>query len=250
MITVLKTKIEDAKKKQEDYEKQNINTILERVSKKQVLIADHTHFSTEKALLSSQFSELTQRFEALLNQVKNQKEGFENLKKQEKNNVQSQFLSFKENLNNDYQNGVKKLKEEHLERLEAAKDFLEENRKTVSTLLNKKIELKHKRYYDAEIEDKKAEITELKNLKKQYENQILHFKRQVESIEVQFASEEKSNNLDFEREAKKRKETIERIRLEITAIDFKIENSKDSLFGWLNENYSDWEKTIGKVIAE
>jgi hypothetical protein len=249
-ITVLKTKIEDAKKKQEDYEKQNINTILERVSKKQVLIANQTHFTTEKTLLSSQFSELTQRFEALLNQVKNQKEGFENLKKQEKNAIQFQFLSFKENLNNDYQNVIKKLKEEHKERLEAAKVFLEENRKTVSTLINKKIELKHKRYYDAEIEYKKAEITELKNLKKQYENQILHFKRQVESIEIQFASEEKSNNLDFEREAKKQKETIERIQLEITVIDFKIENSKDSLFGWLNENYSDWEKTIGKVIAD
>ena len=138
MITVLKTKIEDAKKKQEDYEKQNINTILERVSKKQVLITDQTHFSTEKTLLSSQFSELTQRFEALSNQVKNQKEGFENLKKQEKNNVQSQFLSFKENLNNDYQNGVKKLKEVNQERFEAGKDFLEDFRKTVSTLSKQK----------------------------------------------------------------------------------------------------------------
>src|SRR5690606_34301157 len=41
-----------------------------------------------------------------------------------------------------------------------------------------------------------------------------------------------------------------KLNTQITAIDAKFENSKDSLYGWLNDNVPNWEHTIGKVIDE
>ena len=43
---------------------------------------------------------------------------------------------------------------------------------------------------------------------------------------------------------------ITEINNKITNIESYINNSKDSFYGWLNENYPDWDKTIGKVIDE
>jgi hypothetical protein len=55
---------------------------------------------------------------------------------------------------------------------------------------------------------------------------------------------------DTKRKVEKQSELQTKLNESISAIDTKIENSKDSLYGWLNEQVPDWDKTIGKVIDE
>ena len=43
---------------------------------------------------------------------------------------------------------------------------------------------------------------------------------------------------------------INLVHQNIVEIETKIENSKDSLYGWLNEHVPNWDQTIGKVIDE
>ena len=54
----------------------------------------------------------------------------------------------------------------------------------------------------------------------------------------------------FEREKEKLDEQIAESNNKIAEIESYIENSKNSLYGWLTEQYPNWEKTIGKVIDE
>ena len=247
-IKVLKSNIDKAKEKEDDYQQKNIDDIIQRASKKPVLLSNQENLLNEKQILSAQFTELTQRFDALLKEVENQKQGFENIKKEEKNNIQSKFLSFKDEANTLHHKIIKQIKEKHKERLETAKVFLEEKRKTVSLLNNKKTEIKHKRYLDIEIESKKSEITDLINSKLTNENQIKHFKTQIESIQKQFELEEQSKRESCSRQIEKMNDRINVFQAKIDEINYNVANSKDSLFGWLNDNYSGWEKTIGKVI--
>jgi hypothetical protein len=247
-IKVLKSNIDKAKEKDDDYRQKNIDDIIQRASKKPVLLSNQENLLNEKQILSAQFTELTQRFEALLKEVENQKQGFENIKKEEKNNIQSKFLSFKDEANTLHHKIIKQIKEEHKERLETAKVFLEEKRKSTSLLNDKKTEIKHKRYLDIEIESKKSEITDLKNSKLANDNQIKHFKTQIESVQKQFELEEQSKRDIYSRLIEKLNDKIQVFQAKIDEINFNIANSKDSLFGWLNDNYSGWEKTIGKVI--
>ena len=247
-IKILKSNIDKAKEKEGEYKLKNIDDIIQRASKKPVLLSNQENFLNEKQILSAQFTELTQRFDALLKEVENQKQRFENIKKEEKNNIQSKFLSFKDVVNTLHYKIIRQIKEEHKERLETSKVFLEEKRKTVSLLNNKKTEIKHERYFDKEIESKKSEIAELKNAKLTNENQIKHFKTQIESIQKQFELEEQSKRGNYARLIEKLNGQIQGFQTKIDEISFNIANSKDSLFGWLNDNYSGWEKTIGKVI--
>ena len=53
-----------------------------------------------------------------------------------------------------------------------------------------------------------------------------------------------------ERKVEKETEKQSKLKSQITDIDFKIENSKDSLYGWLNAEIQDWQNTIGQVIDD
>lgn len=249
-IKVLKNDLEKAKKKEEDYNRQNIGEVIQRAFAKPLLLFKEVNLNTEKTILSAQFTELTQRFDALLNEIDNQKQRFENLKKEEKNIIQSGFLHFKDEANTLFSKLIKEIKEEHKERVENAGELLEAKRKTVFVLNNKKAEIKHTRYLDSEIEDKKVELSDLKNAKLTSENQIVHFQNQVKYIQTQFETEEKGKRESDERQIEKLNGQISLLQLEIDGIEFKISNSKNSLFGWLNDHYSGWENTIGKVIND
>jgi hypothetical protein len=57
---------------------------------------------------------------------------------------------------------------------------------------------------------------------------------------------ERLHNSSIEKENEKSK----KLRLKIEDIENKIQQSKSSLYGWLNDNIDDWQNTIGKVIDE
>ena len=249
-IKVLKNELEKAKKKDDEYKQQNISDVILRAAAKPVLLSREVNLNAEKAILSSQFLELTQRFDALINEIENQKQRFEILKQQEINIVQSRFLNFKDSANTLFSKVIKDIKQDHKERLENAKELLERKRKTIVGLNNKKAELRHKRYFDLEIETTKTEITDLINARLTSQNQVIHFQNLVKSIQTQFETEEKSKKESVERQVEKLSEQIQLLQIEIDGIDFKINNSKDSLFGWLNDHYPGWENTIGKVIKD
>jgi hypothetical protein len=54
----------------------------------------------------------------------------------------------------------------------------------------------------------------------------------------------------LERNKEKLEEKIANFEKKVTETETYINNSKDSLYGWLTENYPNWNKTIGKVIDE
>jgi hypothetical protein len=75
-------------------------------------------------------------------------------------------------------------------------------------------------------------------------------KREIETFEKQWGFDEKDLQKSFEREKEKLDEQKITINNRITEIESYIENSRDSLYGWLTIQYPNWENTIGKVIDE
>ena len=73
---------------------------------------------------------------------------------------------------------------------------------------------------------------------------------QIKTIQKQWELDEQNLQKNFERDKERIDTQLTDLNAKITNIESYIYNSKDSLFGWLNENYPDWDKTIGKVIDE
>lgn len=249
-IGKFKSKLDEIKVKRDEYAALKIESILERVSKKISLDLEKKNLNSEKEILTSKFLEIQQRYEALFKQLENQLKEFENNKQTEKNNAQSGFLNFKEALTKQYDLLYDEIRKQHKEEFEVANALVKEKDKTITSNKIKRSEVKNKRFYEKEINGCNADISNLNSAISKADNAIQQATEKSKNIQKEWSLEETGIKEDTKRKVEKQTELQTKLTENISTIDAKIENSKDSLYGWLNEQVPDWDKTIGKVIDE
>ena len=249
-IKLITTDLAKAKQKKAEYDIQNINQIISKVSKKDSFITEQKTLEEEKNLLTSKFAEISQRFQALITQIQNRHQEFANGKNAEINKIQSAFADNKTGVSDAYQKLINQIKEENKDEVNKGHNKLETIRENENSLKRSKAELKHKTFFLSEIkkceDDKKAidsKISSSKIIIQNATNQtaIIRKEWELEAKEV-----ERIHNASVQKE----KEKIEKLVSKIETIENKIQQSKSSLYGWLNENIYDWQNSIGKVIDE
>ena len=249
-IKLITTDLAKAKQKKEEYDIQNINQIISKVSKKDSFITEQKTLEEEKNLLTSKFAEISQRFQALITQIQNRHQEFANGKNAEINKIQSAFADNKTGVSDAYQKLINQIKEENKDEVNKGHNKLETIRENENSLKRSKAELKHKTFFSSEIkkceDDKKAidsKISSSKIIIQNATNQTVIIRKEweLEAKEV-----ERIHNASVQKE----KEKIEKLVSKIETIENKIQQSKSSLYGWLNENIDDWQNSIGKVIDE
>jgi hypothetical protein len=249
-IGAVSDKLKEISTKRKEYEALKIDNILERVSKKYSLDLERKNLTSEKDILTSKFLEIQQRYEALLKQLENQLKEFENSKQTEKNNAQSNLLHFKEELTKQYDLLYEEIRKQHKEELEVANSLVKEKDKAITTNRIKHSEIRNKRFYEKEIDGCNADISNLNSAISKADNAIQQAAEKSKNIQKEWLLEETGVKVDTKRNFEKQTELQTKLNSTISAIDAKIENSKDSLYGWLTEQVPDWDKTIGKVIDE
>ncbi|WP_179335407.1 ATP-binding protein [Winogradskyella costae] len=249
-IKLITTDLAKAKQKKEEYDIQNINQIISKVSKKDSFITEQKTLEEEKNLLTSKFAEISQRFQALITQIQNRHQEFANGKNAEINKIQSAFADNKTGVSDTYQKLINQIKEENKDEVDKGYNVLEKIKENENSLKRNKSELKHKTFFSSEIkkceDDKKAihsKISSSKTIIQNATNQTVIIRKEweLEAKEV-----ERIHNASVQKE----KEKIEKLVSKIETIENKIQQSKSSLYGWLNENIDDWQNSIGKVIDE
>jgi hypothetical protein len=245
-----KSKLDEIKTKRDEYTALKIENILERVSKKISLDLEKKNLAGEKDILTSKFLEIQKRYELQLGQLESQLKEFQNSKQTEKNNAQASLLHFKEELTKQYDLLYDEIRKQHKEELEVANALVKEKDKAITTNKIKRSEVKNKRFYEKEIEGCNADIRNLNAAISKADNAIQQATEKSKNIQKEWLLEETGIKEDTKRKVEKQSELQTKLNENISAIDAKIENSKDSLYGWLNEQVSNWDKTIGKVIDE
>ena len=245
-----KSKLDEIKTKRDEYAALKIESILERVSKKISLDLEKKNLTGEKDILTSKFLEIQKRYELQLGQLESQLKEFENSKQTEKNNAQASLLHFKEELTKQYDLLYDEIRKQHKEELDVANALVKEKDKAITTNKIKRSEVKNTRFYEKEIEGCNADISNLNSAISKADNSIQQATEKSKNIQKEWLLEETGVKEDTKRKVEKQTELQSKLNENISAIDAKIENSKDSLYGWLNQQVPDWDKTIGKVIDE
>lgn len=249
-INVFDSKLKEARVKADEYAKLDISGLITRVAKKGDLESERKHLTKQKLILEAKFTDINQKYEAQIDQLTNQLFSFENSRHTEINTVNSTLLNFKEELSRDYEQLYEEIKKQHAEELDLASKLVEEKRGAINDLKVKKAGAKYKRFFEAEIEQWKNELNSYIENIRIAKSEIKQHKSETETIKKQWELEKERAE---EKIANRRESFIAQIKAHndsIAAINYKIENSKDSLYGWLNKEYPEWEKTIGKVIDE
>jgi len=243
-------KLKEAKTKSDEYVELKIESVIKRVSKKSDWELEKEELTKQKELLESNFADIKQKFEAQITQRTNQLSTFENLKQNEINTANKDLLHFKEELTKEYEKLFEEIKKQHLEELQLAKNLVEEKKTAINKLELAKAETKHKRFYETEIENLKTDISGLTEKIRIANSETKQLNDEIETIKKQWELEKEKIETTSNNQKEKVNEQIGKLNDKIKVINEKIENSKDSLYGWLNKEYPNWEKTIGKVIDE
>ena len=244
------SKLKDIKTKRDKYAVLNIESILQRVSQKPNLDLEEKNLLEEKNILTSKFLEIQQRFEAQLRQLENQLSAFENNKLAEKNKIEKNFNDFEKEINRQFDLIYDDISKQNKEALATANNKVKDKTNAITNQKIKLSEAKHKRFFEKEIANCKTDIEKVKSIISKAEIEIQQSNDKIKSFQKDSEFEEKNNKADTERNIERYLEEIEKLSKKIADIDAKIENSRDSFYGWLNENISDWEHSIGKVIDE
>ncbi|MDY0141787.1 MAG: ATP-binding protein [Bacteroidales bacterium] len=249
-IDYIKKELTKADKKLLEYENLNINEIIINVDKKDALASELKTLSDEKNLLTSQFSQISQKYEALILQIQNQQQEFKNSRNAEINKIKSKFSDEKTVLYETYQKLILQIREDNNAEKERASNDVTLIIEKENIVKRKKAELKHKTFFTDDIELCKEEKKLLDD--KIAKSNSVSLNATNESILARKEWELKVTEIEKIAKLKndKEKDNLLRYSTEINTIKTKIEQSKLSLYGWLNDHIPNWENTIGKVIDE
>jgi len=247
-ISIQKDYLKKAKELSEEYERKNINQIIAKVEKKADFEKEKNSLQNEKALLSAQFADLEAKFNALFEHFENGYKDFLNGKNDEKNKINADLLTFEKNTFTNFNKQIADILEEQKKELGDVRTNWEDKKRIVTDLKLKKASIKHTRFFEKEIAGFEKEIQELEKSIKNLPTESENLQKQIETIQKQWELDEQNLQKDLDRNKEKLEEKIANLEKKIVEIETYINNSKNSLYGWLTENYPDWEKSIGQVI--
>lgn len=249
-IRVQQENLKKVRELNDEYAQKNITQILDTVEQKPDFEREQGNLINEKNLLTVQFKDLEVKFQALINAMDNQLLDYLNGKNAEKNNVNAEFLAFKDKTTKEFSKKINDLREEYKQEIDHLRADWEVKKQFTNTLNVNKERIKHTRFFENEIGSLEQELQAIENKLKQLPIDKDNADKQIETIQKQWELDKQNLQKNFERDKGKIDDQLTDLNAKITNIESYINNSKDSFYGWLNENYPDWEQTIGKVIDE
>jgi len=249
-INSYEDKLQTAKKKAEYYGRMNITQLIQQASQRPALEAENQSLFDEKSLLTAQFIEVIHKYEALLKELENQLQSFENNQNKEKIRLQSDFLQFKDTTKDSYVTLIASINATHKKEIEAAQQNYQEKLQAVQDLKIKKAGLLHQRFFESEIKAAQHESEHQADTISKANIELKEYTNAIETFTKQLEADEKFLQNTHENSKEKINLRLVAIFDRITEIDSYIQNGKYSFYGWLSENYPGWENTIGKVIDE
>jgi hypothetical protein len=249
-IRVQQENLKKARELNDKYTQKNITQILETVEQKPDFEREQGNLIDEKNLLTAQFQDLEVKFQALINALENQFNDFLNGKNAEKNNVNADFLAFKDKTTKEFSKKIADYRDKHKTEIDHLRNDWDDKKQHISSLKVNKERIRHTRFFEDEIRSIEQDLQAILNKIKQLPIDKNNAGEQIKTIQKQWELDEQNLQKNFERDKEKIDAQLTDLNTKITNIESYINNGKDSFYGWLNENYPDWDKTIGKVIDE
>lgn len=249
-ISVLDSDIKKAKEKADHYSRQGIDTIIERVNRKKEQETELQKITKEKALLTTQFAEVTQKYDSLLQALAQSATAFEQDKKEELISLREKAAADKEEARILIEKSLADIRQHNIMGIQQAKQLVEQQQQVLEKERLKRATITHQRFYEKELQDAKETVIEYKAAIQQTTMELEHLKNSQVTLQKQWEIDETAAKQATEREQEKLQASISQYQQQVIEITQKLENNETALYGWLNKNKPGWEETIGKVANE
>jgi hypothetical protein len=249
-IDFFEEKLKESKEKSVEYENKNIKEIIKKVVKKEALISEKKSKKDERQLITSDFANISQKYDALILQINNQKDKFENEKNVEISRAENKFTSQKSDFNKSYNKLFEQIKATNKDEKEQTEGELKQLTSDENSAKRDRAELKYKVFFNDEIKNCKSLDKKFRSKIYKTETLINNNKNETTSIQKEVESVRKEIERKADIKIKKERAKEQGFLVEITNIKSKLKQGNSSFYGWLNDTIPNWENTIGKVVDE
>ncbi len=249
-VSVLENDIKKAKEKSEYYNKLAIDSIIERVAKKKELETELQKLNKEKALLTTHFEAVTQKYESLLQAALQAGTSFEQDKKEEQLTLKEKAAEDKEEVRASFEKAATEIKQNNQQSIQQARLAAEQQQQLADKERLKKATITHQRFFEKEVEDARATVQQCEIALQQNEIELEHLKNTGSTLQKQWELEETAVKQNTVREQEKLQGNIALQQQQVISITQKLENNEAAFYGWLNKNKPGWENSIGKIANE
>ena len=249
-LTLLSDKMKTARKKEQQYANLNIGEILQRVENRANLTRIRDNLLAEKNLLSGQFQEIAQKYTALLAELDNQCQSFCNVKERDKLEFKERFFGHRDEIIAQYEQLQEEIRQQHQVAVDSTRQRCQDLTQQRYQLKNQLAMAKQKSFYTTEIAQQQGELNDLERQLQQATLQKATNVTSLEQLQRTGELEAKSLRESQQRQVEQIQQQVDEQQRQVRAIERKLEISRSSLYGWLNQHHAGWEEHIGKVCDE
>ncbi len=249
-ISVLENDIRKAKEKADYYNRLSIADIIDRVAKKQELDSALQKSIKERTLLTTQFADITQKYESLLQAAAQATTAYEQDKKEEHLTLKEKAGLDKEDFRFALEKSLADIKQNNTQSLQQARQATDQQQQLLEKERLKRATITHQRFYERELEDAKATVTQYQLSIQQTKHELEHLKNTGGTLQKQWEIEETAVQQTTTRAQETLQSGIAVQQELVKNITEKLASNETALYGWLNKNKPGWENSIGKIVNE
>lgn len=249
-LAVLNNELQKALGKEKDYQKKNIEEIIERSSKKEEWKNRQVGLLEEQRILTSQYMEISTKYKSLIQTLDEQWNKIHEAKIKQLDTLNNMYNERLEEARKEYQRFTDSLYQE-FETLSQQLHPLKTEKLSELNAMDYQIKLCRKEiFFEEEQQELKARIQNYANFHTERKNRIAQAQLTIKELTMTWEEEQQKQLKEKDLTLQKLQQEMLQLRPRIDELQAFLDNSKDTLQGWLKENKKGWEETIGKLCDE
>lgn len=249
-LNVLDNDLKKARDKKQVYEKQDIEGIIQRVNKQTTLEDRQQVLTEEKRLLTARFTQIAHKYQALIDQATNALAKFKNDQNERKNSLNEDFFQWQEDLRSRFEEIIESIRVRHEAAVQQALETIQITESKITELQRKKAVVTYQRGYEQEVDQLNEQQRQLQQQKTSTTQVIKNAEENIKHVQQRWTLEKDTLTHKYQIKRDRITQELTSVQAQVTQIETKIADNKDSLYGWLSEHVPDWPTHIGKVIDE
>lgn len=249
-LAVLNNELQKALAKEKDYQKKHIEEIIGRSSKKEEWKNRQVGLQEEQRILTSQYMEISTKYKSLIQSLDEQW-----------NKIHEAKIKQLDALNNTYNERIEEARKEHqqhtdslyqeYELLSQQLHPLKAEKQSELNAMDYQIKLCRKEsFFEEEQHELKTRIQNYANFHMERKNRINNAQLIIKEITMTWEGEWQKLQKEKEAALEMLNREMQQLRPRIDELQAFLNNSKDTLQGWLKENKKGWEENIGRLCDE
>ncbi len=247
---VVNDRLKRMKERREYYAVKQIELVLKRFDKEQMVREKLEGDKARLAELTSRFNDVTAKYNVLRQSVKNQLETYRQsqnnrlfLLGQEKQQAEERMLT-------EYTKRREDVEESFAEKTTLATNAVEQLKNELTVVDKELLKLKYWQPYQEEQENLNKSLDALALREKELGGLVATSAADINRLQAEYDKQEAEALAENRKQQEDMQQEMEKTSGQLAEVDALLDRTKGSLYEWLEENKRDWEQNIGKVINE